>query len=132
MEISREVPYSDDWDLGFDSDAIAQSLLAHFPEAELDPRDLAQEEVKTVQLNLDSLGVCSENREIMMRQIRGKAARIGPVYLFVLVGTEPQVRGRIAKWSIRFQCDEVIDEVINSRILKYLEQFNKGKLVTSD
>ncbi len=132
MDIQAVIKYRERSVATFDPEKVVMRLKDHFPEAEIDTTDRAQQEVASLDSFLEKRPIAPETKETMRRQIRGKARRNGPVYRFGLVdGQGTAIEGHSSRYRVAFRSVHDIDEGLRRRIRDFLRSLELGTLLES-
>ncbi len=127
MEISVAIDYWSEGVLCFDPEKVVTKLIDVFPTLEVDPTDWAEVEVQKVAGNLQPSDAAASVKETMLRQIRGKARRNGPVFNFKLVTDEGSVlTGRANRYSVAVRSASSINAECQRRLVALFESFKAG------
>jgi hypothetical protein len=124
--LSCSIDYYADSVLCFDPQKVLSKLADAFPEAVIDPTDLAAAEVVSIQEYTDAkTDMPAERKETMRRQIMGKQKRIGPSYGFRI---SDSVTGHANRYSLLFKTDGRFDSALSDRIRRFMASLGAGDI----
>lgn len=127
MELATEIDYYGSGVTVFDPQKVLDRLLEAFPTARIECQDLAQAEVDSLITFLDTKQVSEPRRSSMLRQIRDKAARTGPVYRFYLdLPQQGAISGKVGRYHVTFLSDTALDIALELPIARFLLSLHSG------
>jgi hypothetical protein len=132
MNIQAVIEYRGSTVATFDPEKVIWRLKEHFPEANIDTTDWAQREVASLDLFLEGRSIDPETKQTMMRQIRGKSRRNGPVFRFNFAdGHGAAIEGYSSRYRVVFRSADDVEEACRQRITAFLRSLELGSVFVS-
>lgn len=129
MNIAAEIDYYGSSVAVFDPQKVLERLSEAFPMVTIDYQDLAQNEVDSLIDFLDTNKTPEPRRGHMLRQIQGKASRIGPVYSFSLdVPEQGILSGKAGRYHVTFFFERSLNSAIEQAIIRFLQSLQLGTI----
>ena len=129
MELAAYSDYYEPSVAVFDPEKVLERVANAFPTVSIDDHDLAQAEVESLLAFLDTNQTPKPQRNTMLRQIRAKAARVGPVYRFQLnLPPHGLVTGKVGRYNLLFRSECVMETALESALIRFLQSLHLGAL----
>lgn len=129
MLIRLTLDYWSDGVLCLDPEKVLVKLKQVFPTLEADLTDWAEREVQQLAERLQPSDASDATKETMLRQIRGKQRRNGPVYHFRIPQTnEPELTGMVSRYGMHLRAAGELASERQAQIVALLESFGAGRV----
>lgn len=133
MVIELAINYWSEGVLCFDPEKVLAKFAKAFPSLVVDPTDWAEREVEQVARDIQSLQLADETRQVMLRQIKGKARRNGPVFTFRwMTDNGTTVEGHVSRYSMWIRMSAEIAPTYQATIVNVFKSFGAGEIQISE
>lgn len=133
MVIELAINYWSESVMCFDPEKVLATLAKALPNLVVDPTDWAEREVEQVARDIQSLKLADETRQVMLRQIRGKARRNGPVFTFHwMTDNGTAMEGHVSRYSMWIRMPAEIAPAYQGTIVDVFKSFGAGEIQISE
>ena len=129
MIIELAINYWSEGVLCFDPEKVLARLEKALPSLVIDPTDWAEREVEQVTRHIQSRQLEDEARQVMLRQIKGKSRRNGPVFQFRMVTDDgTTIDGHVSRYSMWIRMPAQIAPAYQGKIVDVFNSFGAGEI----
>ena len=133
MLIELTINYWSEGVLCFDPEKVAARLKIAIPHLVIDPTDWADREVEQIEHHVETHPLSTDRRHEMLRQIKGKARRNGPVFKLSLVTDDGRtLDGHASRYSTWIRIPTEIAQAYQERIVDVFKSFGAGEIRVSN
>jgi hypothetical protein len=113
----------------FDPEKVVGKFADAFPDIVIDWTNASELEVQRVQKFLMGSDASEETKATMLRQIKGKASRNGPVYNFQIPqGKGCFIKGQATRYSVTIHYEGTLPDQMKHQLVDLLRSLEAGKL----